>query len=91
MSVSFSCRCEERQKPAAERAWRVITRRCPYSAFAGNRRTYSDYSLVACLRCGALGRTKAAYVDQLPSGTLEEFAQRAQTKERTQLHASIRR
>ncbi|MBC9730694.1 hypothetical protein [Streptomyces sp. TRM68367] len=47
-------------------AWRVRVRRANYSAFNGYRRTPSPYSLVHCGDCGALWRTKAAYVDTLP-------------------------
>ena len=65
MSVSFGCHCPERAKPVRERAWRVIDRLCNHSAFNGYRCTGSDYSLVKCLVCGALGRTRASYVDEL--------------------------
>lgn len=65
MAESFSCSCEERTKPIAERAWVVWHRRCHYSAFSGYHRTPSDYSTVRCLRCGSVGRTKAKYVSQL--------------------------
>lgn len=65
MSVSFSCHCEERQKPVHERNWRVISRCCNHSAFNGYHYTFSDYSAVICLTCGISGRTKAAYVDKL--------------------------
>ncbi len=65
MSVSFGCRCAERHKPVGERNWVVRQRRCHHSAFAGYRRTPSEYSEVVCLSCGACGRTKAAYVDFL--------------------------
>lgn len=65
MSASFSCRCEERCKPVEQRAWVVWDRNCHHSAFNGYQRTPSDYSLVYCKACGALGRTKAKFVDQL--------------------------
>lgn len=62
MSVSFGCCCEERKKPTATRAWRVTKRNYNNSAFNGYRNTYSDYSTLVCLTCGAVGRTKAGYV-----------------------------
>jgi len=36
---------------------------CHYSAFAGYRKTWSDYSLVQCRTCGETWRTKAKYVE----------------------------
>ena len=65
MSVSFSCHCPERKKPVSERAWRVLTRRGRHSAFDGYQWRSSAYSEVTCPVCGATGRTKAAYVNQL--------------------------
>jgi hypothetical protein len=62
MSTGFECHCEERQKPLAERNWRVTKRNFHTSAFSGYRRTYSDYSTVLCLSCMRIGRTKANYV-----------------------------
>ena len=70
MSVSFSCHCEERKKAIAERNWLVIDRNCNHSAFNGYRYEWSEYSLVHCRTCGALGRTKAEYVDSLKDGEL---------------------
>jgi hypothetical protein len=46
--------------------WAVVNRKCNFSAFAGGRQTYSDYSLVTCGTCGRQWRTKAGYVDSLP-------------------------
>jgi hypothetical protein len=66
MSTSFWCHCGERRRPAADRRWVVLQRRCNHSAFSGYRHTPSDYSEVACLSCFAIGRTKAAFVDALP-------------------------
>lgn len=66
MATGFGCRCEERKKPVAERRWVVMQRCCNHSAFSGYRRTPSAWSSVRCLTCGAWGRTKAAYVEQLP-------------------------
>jgi hypothetical protein len=41
--------------------------RCNFSAFNGYRMAMSDYSLIACDRCGARWRTKAKYVESLRS------------------------
>jgi len=65
VSGGKACTCGNRE------AWRVHARRCNYSAFNGYRYTPSDYSSVECIRalggCGAWWRTKAAYVDKVPS------------------------
>jgi len=66
MSQGQACHCAESRKPVAERQWRVLQRRCNYSAFSGYHRTASDYSAVQCTACGVWWRTKAAYVHQLP-------------------------
>jgi hypothetical protein len=79
MSTPFGCHCEERKKPIGERLWRVQKRRCNHSAFNGYHETYSEYSTVCCLRCGAAGRTKAAYVALLPDWT-EESARQDQAR-----------
>jgi hypothetical protein len=50
-------------------AWRVEVRRANYSAFNGYRRTPSAYSQLRCGECGAVWRTKAAYVDETPDAT----------------------
>jgi len=71
MAVSFGCRCAERKKPVNKRRWVVVTRRGNNSAFAGYRWTSSDYSLVYCQNCKALGRTKAAYVSSLKDGEIK--------------------
>lgn len=65
MAVSFSCKCDERKKPVAERNWTVIQYRSHHSAFAGYHYTISDYSTVRCCSCHSVGRTKAGYVDDL--------------------------
>lgn len=65
MSVSFSCDCGERKKPVQDRNWEVLDYKCHHSAFSGYHETTSDYSTVSCQICGACGRTKAAYVDEL--------------------------
>ena len=72
MSVSFGCRCPERRKPVGERRWVVVMRQCHYSTFSGRRYTPSDWSLIRCLNCGAVGRTKAAYVAELRNATEAE-------------------
>lgn len=59
----MSCRCDNRD------AWAVVHYHCNFSAFNGYHYTPSDYSLVQCGRCGARWRTKAKYVDSLPSST----------------------
>jgi len=68
MSASFHCHCEERKKPVKKRNWFVIDFRCNYSAFNGYHCTTSDYSSIQCRSCGAFGRTKAKYVDELSQG-----------------------
>jgi hypothetical protein len=65
MSVSFGCHCAERRKPPEQRQWVVLTRRGNNSAFNGYRFESSAYSEVYCQNCGAMGRTKGAFVDQL--------------------------
>ncbi len=47
--------------------WRVLVLRANYSAFNGYHRTPSAYSTVRCGGCSATWRTKAGYVDSLPS------------------------
>jgi len=66
--VSFSCHCQERKKPIGDRNWEVWHRHCNYSYFERPQGCWhpSDYSLVYCKTCTALGRTKAKYVDDLP-------------------------
>ena len=68
--VSFSCHCQERKKPVAERNWEVWRRHCNHSYFERPKGCWhpSDYSTVYCKTCRALGRTKAKYVDLLPDG-----------------------
>ena len=72
MSVSFHCHCPERRKPIAERNWGVVQRNSRCSAFDGYHVRNSDYSSVVCLSCRATGRTKAAFVNQLPDITLKD-------------------
>lgn len=75
MSVSFSCHCPERRKPVKERRWRVLQYKCNHSAFNGYKHTVSDWSEVVCLECRAMGRTKAAYVDDLKMMSKEDEAE----------------
>lgn len=80
MSGGQACQCGEKREPIKTEAgsnrpgrmWRVWNYRCNYSAFNGYHRTPSDYSLIGCLACGAMWRTKAPYVDSLPQITEEE-------------------
>lgn len=57
MSGGRACNCKPRNIE-------VLQRKCNHSAFNGYRYTPSDYSLVRCLKCGAVWRTKAKYVDK---------------------------
>lgn len=59
MSGGAVCKCKPREI-------RVIHRKCNYSAFNGYHKTPSDYSLVVCLKCGQLWRTKAKYAEGAP-------------------------
>jgi len=70
MAVSFSCRCETKDKSN----WVVIHRNHNHSAFESPKYAehYSFYSTVYCTKCGAIGRTKAKYVDELPDGDFNE-------------------
>ena len=68
MSQGVSCKCGEHKKPVRERKWVVVQRNYNHSAFNGYRQTFSDYSSVTCHVCADIWRTKASYVDQLPSG-----------------------
>lgn len=65
MAVSFYCKCPERRKPLAQRDWTITQYRCNYSAFNGYHYTNSDWSALRCNACGACGRSKAKYVDEL--------------------------
>lgn len=67
MSQGISCKCPESKKPVKERAWFVTQRHERCSAFDGYRCMSSDYSAVRCRRCNACWRTKAQFVDGLPS------------------------
>lgn len=61
MSSGIACRNKGHRS-----AWRVVVRRANYSAFNGSRRTPSAYSQLHCRECGAVWRTRAAYVDAIP-------------------------
>lgn len=66
MSGGKICQCPEAGKPLDQRRWRVLDYKCNHSAFNGYHQTPSDYSALTCKGCGAVWRTKAAYVDRLP-------------------------
>lgn len=63
MSGGQACTCTG---PDRRAGWVVIDRCCNYSAFNGRRRTPSRYSACHCKTCGAVWRTDAAYVAELP-------------------------
>lgn len=67
MSSGIPCKCRPRDKSN----YAVRERNCNHSYFESPRgaRHYSDYSLVACKKCGGLWRTKAKYVASLPDET----------------------
>ena len=67
-----ACKCEEHRKKAKDRNWRVVTRNKACSAFDGYHARYSDYSKLYCLSCKAYWRTKANYVDDVPSLSARE-------------------
>ncbi len=54
----IACKCNERKKPADQRAWVYWDYKCNYSAFNGSRYTPSDYSVIHCNCCGATWRSK---------------------------------
>lgn len=81
MSGGISCKCHktEHTPPMTEEKWRecqsfwrVVNRRCNYSAFNGYQRTYSAYSALRCLRCGSAWRSKALYVSVIKDMLAEE-------------------
>jgi hypothetical protein len=74
VSGGIACSCTETAKPVAERQWGVLDYKCNHSKFNGGHYTPSDYSAVTCKACGAVWRTKAAYVDQLPFADVMAFA-----------------
>lgn len=58
---AFSC-------SASQGEWVVDHRNCNHSAFNGYNETPSRWSQIRCIRCGAIWRSKAAYVDKLKDG-----------------------
>jgi len=64
MSGGPGCECRGKNR---RDSWRVTQRRGNHSAFNGYRWTPSAYSEVRCLRCLRSWRTRAQYVDLLPS------------------------
>lgn len=62
MSQGKACNSPQDHRPTS---WFVLLRESNRSAFNGGRLTPSAYSTVECLRCGAVWRTKAAYVEYL--------------------------
>lgn len=67
MSIHIKCICGRKKNDHSDLT--VINYKCNYSAFNGYKYTPSDYSLVKCNRtgCNGMWRTKARYVDTLPS------------------------
>jgi len=63
MSNSFGCKCNIKDK----NNWRVIHRYHNHSAFETPKygEHSSKYSTVCCLKCRAMGQTKAKYVKDL--------------------------
>lgn len=74
MSGGQACHCSEKNEPLEGnsrgnyplRLWRVVDRECNYSTFNGRQQTYSQFSAITCLKCGARWRTRATYVQKLP-------------------------
>jgi len=62
----MGCKCEGRRNDRM-RHWYVVRRNWSASAFNGYAGQWSDYSDVECARCQRMWRTKARYVDELPS------------------------
>lgn len=75
MSGSVKCLCGRKRGDYTDLI--VLDRNCHHSAFSGYKETYSDYSVVKCRRfidtfpCPGFWRTKAKYVDELPSGYVD--------------------
>lgn len=79
MSSGPACKCAERNEPFKDgadgkpgRLWRWLHYKCNYSAFSGYHYTPSDYSLCACLACGAHWRTKSDF----PIAEISDFETR---------------
>jgi len=74
MSGLNACKCRPRQVVVRQRM-------CNYSAFNGYRYTPSDYSLVRCVHCGCIWRTKAAYVARSPNDSTGDEAREKALRE----------
>ncbi|WP_299076607.1 hypothetical protein [uncultured Paraglaciecola sp.] len=83
MAVSFACNCAERKKPIKDREWYVTQRNWNSGAFTSGAGEPSDYSQVWCVSCHTTGRTKAQYVNQLSSISMDDLINRLDTKETT--------
>lgn len=58
MSGGYICQ----HKETHYHRWRVLHRKCNYSAFNGYKYTPSDYSCLVCLECSRVWRSKSNYV-----------------------------
>ena len=66
MAVKFSCKCPQKNDEDFRlKNWKILQYKQHRSAFAGYKKTESVYSTVKCEDCGAVGRTKANYVDEI--------------------------
>lgn len=72
MSQGTACHVREHREQGR---WVVLQRHCNRSAFNGWRETWSHYSEIRCLECGAIWRTRAPYVELLKDATIEERLQ----------------
>lgn len=65
MSAWISCTCEPRDREN----YVVMVRKGNYSYFESPKGGFhpSDYSLVKCLKCAGMWRSKAKYIDDLPN------------------------
>lgn len=72
MSCGNPCTCKGTQKEKRKH-WAVIHRNCNYSHFEKpkGQKHYSDYSLIKCMWCLGLFRSKANYVHELPDGKID--------------------
>lgn len=70
MPSGYSCQCS---KPEKGKYWFILDYKCNYSAFNGYHYTPSDYSAMACAKCGSLWRTKANYVKNYKLISREAF------------------
>jgi hypothetical protein len=69
MSGWQPCTCEGTPEEKRKN-WVVLHRKHNHSYFESPKgcEHYSDYSLVCCLNCSGMFRTKADYVSDLPDG-----------------------